>query len=45
MACLEHEYNLDERVKEIKRVLKKNGVLIIAVPNHNSYDLSHYKKH
>ncbi|NQY10987.1 MAG: class I SAM-dependent methyltransferase [Flavobacteriales bacterium] len=40
---LEHVHNLKERVGELKRILKDNGRLIIAVPNCNSYDAKHYK--
>lgn len=42
---LEHVYHLEERVNEIKKILKKSGVLIVAVPNHNSYDASYYKEY
>lgn len=42
---LEHVYHLEERVKEINRILKKNGVLVVAVPNRNSYDAKHYKQY
>lgn len=40
---LEHVPNLDEQIKELKRLLKPNGSLIIAVPNFKSYDAQHYK--
>lgn len=41
---LEHVYNIDDRLNEIKRLLKENGYLIIAVPNRLSYDALHYKE-
>jgi 2-polyprenyl-3-methyl-5-hydroxy-6-metoxy-1,4-benzoquinol methylase len=41
---LEHVSELNERMKEIKRILKDNGVLFIAVPNMSSYDAEYYKK-
>lgn len=41
---LEHVPNLQERVQEIKRILKKDGTLIIAVPNPSSHDASKYKE-
>ncbi|MFE3872354.1 class I SAM-dependent methyltransferase [Flavobacterium sp. ZS1P70] len=39
---LEHVPNLDEQIKELKRLLKPNGTLIIAVPNFKSFDAKHY---
>ena len=41
---LEHVHELNERVAELKRIIKDNGVVIIAVPNHTSYDAKHYKE-
>ncbi|MEC5165215.1 2-polyprenyl-3-methyl-5-hydroxy-6-metoxy-1,4-benzoquinol methylase [Flavobacterium sp. PL11] len=41
---LEHVPNLEEQIKELKRLLKPNGTLIIAVPNFKSFDAMHYKK-
>jgi 2-polyprenyl-3-methyl-5-hydroxy-6-metoxy-1,4-benzoquinol methylase len=41
---LEHVPNLQHQIKELKRLLKPNGTLIIAVPNFNSYDAKHYKE-
>ena len=41
---LEHVPNLDEQIKELKRLLKPNGTLIIAVPNFKSFDAKHYGK-
>jgi len=42
---LEHVYNLNERIGEIVRILKSDGVLIVAVPNLDSYDAKKYKEH
>ena len=39
---LEHVYDLDNFFKKIKTLLKKNGVLVVAVPNSNSYDAAYY---
>ncbi len=39
---LEHVPNLDNQIKELKRLLKPNGTLLIAVPNFNSFDAKHY---
>lgn len=39
---LEHVTDLDETLTFFKNRLKPNGVLIIAVPNHKSYDAIHY---
>lgn len=41
---LEHVYDYDAQIIELKRILKKDGVLIVAVPNFKSYDATHYKK-
>jgi len=39
---LEHVYHLQERVAIIKRLLAKDGTVIVAVPNRNSYDAKYY---
>jgi 2-polyprenyl-3-methyl-5-hydroxy-6-metoxy-1,4-benzoquinol methylase len=39
---LEHVSNLNEYVHGLKGLLKENGRLIVAVPNHKSFDASHY---
>ena len=39
---LEHVPNLDNQIKELKRLLKPNGTLIIAVPNFKSFDAKQY---
>lgn len=41
---LEHVHDLNGRIREISRVLKPDGVLIIAVPNSQSADSQAYKK-
>ncbi|MBA4276780.1 class I SAM-dependent methyltransferase [Flavobacterium sp.] len=41
---LEHVPDLDKQIKELKRLLKPTGTLIIAVPNFKSYDASYYGK-
>lgn len=41
---LEHVPNLDSQIKELKRLLKPNGSIIIAVPNFKSYDANHYQE-
>ena len=41
---LEHVPNLDEQIKELKRLLKPSGTLIVAVPNFKSFDAKHYGK-
>lgn len=40
---LEHVPDLDKQIKQIKSLLKPNGILIIAVPNFKSYDAQFYK--
>ncbi len=42
---LEHVPNLETQIIELKRVLKKNGILIIAVPNFKSYDAKYYQRY
>lgn len=42
---LEHVYTLHDHLDRIKKILKKTGVLIVAVPNPESYDAVHYKKY
>lgn len=39
---LEHVPDLDSQIKELKRLLKPNGSLIIAVPNFKSFDAKYY---
>jgi 2-polyprenyl-3-methyl-5-hydroxy-6-metoxy-1,4-benzoquinol methylase len=39
---LEHVPNLENQIKELKRLLKPNGTILIAVPNFNSFDAKHY---
>ena len=41
---LEHVPNLDNQIKELKRLAKPNGTIIIAVPNFKSYDAKYYGK-
>jgi len=41
---LEHVYHLNDRIEQIKRLLKPDGKVIIAVPNRNSYDANYYKE-
>ncbi len=41
---LEHIHQLTENMDTFFRLLKNDGKLIIAVPNHDSYDAKHYKQ-
>ncbi|CAM1350032.1 class I SAM-dependent methyltransferase [Tenacibaculum insulae] len=41
---LEHVPNLIEYTHQLKKLLKPNGVLLIAVPNYKSYDAKYYKE-
>lgn len=41
---LEHVPNLDETIFNLKKLLKPEGVLIVAVPNFKSYDAAYYKQ-
>ena len=39
---LEHVHTLHEYIGQLKKLLKPDGRLFIAVPNYTSYDASHY---
>ncbi len=41
---LEHVPDLNKQIAELKRLLKPNGTLIIAVPNFKSFDANYYKE-
>ncbi|HKI90570.1 MAG TPA: class I SAM-dependent methyltransferase [Draconibacterium sp.] len=41
---LEHIHQLNENMNTFYGLLKNNGRLIIAVPNHSSYDALHYRE-
>ena len=41
---LEHVPNIKQQISELKRLLKPNGTIIIAVPNFKSYDANYYKE-
>jgi 2-polyprenyl-3-methyl-5-hydroxy-6-metoxy-1,4-benzoquinol methylase len=41
---LEHVSGLNERMLELKRILKNDGVIFIAVPNRTSFDAEYYGK-
>ena len=41
---LEHVPNLNERIEDLRRLIKPNGIIIIAVPNCNSLDATIYKE-
>ena len=40
---LEHVYDLEDQIRELKRLVKPNGFVVIAVPNFKSYDAKYYK--
>ncbi|OIQ15584.1 MAG: methyltransferase [Flavobacterium sp. MedPE-SWcel] len=39
---LEHVPDVEQQIVELKRILKPDGVLVVAVPNFKSYDAKHY---
>ncbi|HTL82123.1 MAG TPA: class I SAM-dependent methyltransferase [Bacteroidia bacterium] len=41
---MEHVPFLNERVAQLKRLLKQDGLLIVAVPNRTSHDADYYKE-
>lgn len=42
---IEHVPDLQETLKKLKNLLTENGYLILALPNHKSYDATHYKQY
>jgi|SaaInl0LU_22_DNA_1037365.scaffolds.fasta_scaffold00045_22 2-polyprenyl-3-methyl-5-hydroxy-6-metoxy-1,4-benzoquinol methylase len=42
---LEHVPNLDETIFNLKKLLKPEGVLVVAAPNFKSYDAEYYQKY
>jgi 2-polyprenyl-3-methyl-5-hydroxy-6-metoxy-1,4-benzoquinol methylase len=42
---LEHVPNLEEYISELKRLVKPNGTIIIAVPNYKSFDAKYYQEY
>lgn len=41
---LEHVPNLEKQIQELKRLLKPDGTIIIAVPNFRSFDAKYYRR-
>jgi len=41
---LEHVYNLEERVGQIQKIIKPDGIVVVAVPNPDSFDAKKYKE-
>ncbi len=41
---LEHIPDFENKIQEFKSKLQDDGLLIIAVPNYNSYDANHYQE-
>lgn len=41
---LEHVPQLNETIRDLQKILKPKGKIIIAVPNHKSWDASYYKE-
>ena len=42
---LEHVPDLENQIKELKRLIKPTGTVIIAVPNFKSFDASYYSNY
>ena len=42
---LEHVFDIEERILQIKKILSKNGILIVALPNPDSLDAKIYGKY
>lgn len=41
---LEHVPDIENHIRELKRIVKPNGYIVIAVPNFKSYDANYYGK-
>jgi 2-polyprenyl-3-methyl-5-hydroxy-6-metoxy-1,4-benzoquinol methylase len=41
---LEHIPNIEEYISKLKKLMKPNGILVVAVPNYKSYDANYYKQ-
>ena len=41
---LEHIHNFEQALADINKALKKKGILIISVPNHDAFERSVFKK-
>ncbi|OFX79189.1 MAG: hypothetical protein A2X12_01940 [Bacteroidetes bacterium GWE2_29_8] len=41
---LEHVHTLNRRIEELNKLIKKDGIVIIALPNPESFDAIHYKQ-
>ena len=41
---MEHVPDIEHQIKELKRLLKPEGTIIIAVPNYKSFDAGYYKE-
>ncbi len=42
---LEHVYDLNERLTQLKKILRQEGYMFIAVPNIDSFDANYYGKY
>jgi predicted TPR repeat methyltransferase len=42
---LEHVYDINFRIIQIRKLLAEEGILVIAVPNFDSWDAQHYQKY
>lgn len=42
---LEHRYDIIDTIKNLKRIIKPNGIIIIALPNYKSFDAKYYKRY
>ena len=41
---LEHVFYLNERIAQLKELIAKDGILVVALPNPSSWDAKHYGK-
>ena len=42
---LEHVPDVEKQILELKRIIKPDGVIVVAVPNFKSYDAKYYGSH
>ena len=42
---LEHIEKIESTLQDVQHLLKQDGVIFVAVPNHESHDAKHYREH
>ncbi len=42
---LEHVHDITDLLNQFKAMLTRNGIIVLALPNHQSYDAQHYQEY